>query len=87
MVQAYHGYFQNGRFISAELNIIPDNTEAYVMITGKEIPPAKTKPQRQLEAFDKFVAAVRSANGESFTEKDFAELENNRASIAREVTL
>jgi len=87
MVQTYQGYFQNGRFISPELIAIPDNIEVYVMITGKELPPPKTKSQRQLEAFDKFVSAVRSIGDESLTEEDFAELENNRANFNREVVL
>ena len=85
MVQAYQGYFQNGRFISPEV-IIPDNVEAYVMITGRQF-TSKTKAQRQLEAFDKFVSAVRSVGDEPLTDDDFAELENNRACFDREVAL
>ena len=87
MVQAYQGYFRKGRFISQEAAEIPDDVEAYVMLTGKKLFPAKTKAQQQLEAFEKFVSLIRSIEAESLTEDDFAELENNRANFGREVAL
>ena len=49
--------------------------------------PSKTKAQRQLEAFDKFVSAIRSIDDEPLTDEDFAELENNRANFNREMAL
>ena len=82
MVQTYQGYFQKGRFISSELMAIPDNVEAYVMITGRKLTQSKTKAQRQLEAFDKFVSAIRLIEDEPLTNEDFAELENNRATFS-----
>ena len=87
MVQTYQGYFQEGRFISQEIATIPDNMEVYVMITGREHLPLKTKAQLQLEAFDRFVSSIKSIDDEPLTDKDFAELENNRASFNREHTL
>ena len=87
MVQTYQGYFQEGQFISQELAAIPDNMEVYVMVTGRKYLPSKTKAQRQLEAFDRFVSAVESIDDEPLTDEDFAELENNRASFNREAAL
>ena len=87
MVQTYQGYFQEGQFISQELAVIPDNMEVYVMVTGRKYLSPKTKAQRQLEAFDKFVSAIESIDDESLTDEDFAELENNRASFNREAAL
>ena len=83
MVQAYQGYFRKGRFISQEAAEIPDNVEAYVMLTGKRFPQPKTKAQQQLEAFDKFVSAVRSIDDEPLTADDFAELEEKRANFTQ----
>jgi len=87
MAQTYQGYFSKGLFISEEPVTIPDNMEAYVMITGREYLPSKTKAERQLEAFDKFVFAIRSINDEPLTNEDFLELENNRTNFNREVWL
>ena len=85
MIQTYQGYFQKGRFISPELISIPDNVEADVMITGKKCLSAKTKSQRKLDAFNKFVSAVESIDDEKLTNEDFDDLENNRANFDREV--
>jgi len=87
MVQTYQGYFRKGQFISQESVAIPDNVEVYVMITGREYPPSKSKAQQQLEAFDRFVAAIESIDDEPLADEDFAELENNRANFDREITL
>ena len=87
MMQTYQGYFQKGRFISPEMVEIPDNIEVFVMVTGRELPQPNTNAQKQLEAFDKFVSAIRSIKDEPLTDDDFAELENNRANFNREVAL
>jgi len=87
MVQTYQGYFSKGMFISKEAVTIPDNVEVYVMITGNQYVEQKTKSQRQLEAFNRFVSAIHSIDDESLTDEDFFELENNRAEIGREVSL
>jgi hypothetical protein len=87
MVQTYQGYFHRGRFISPDLAVIPDNMEVFVMITGREYLPSKTKAQRQLEAFDRFVSAIGSIDDEPLSDEDFTELENNRANFIREVGL
>jgi hypothetical protein len=52
-VQAYHGYFKNGRFMPFETVAtvtIPDEVEVYITVTKKSISPilqteAKTKSQ------------------------------------------
>ena len=87
MLQTYQGYFQNGQFMSPELVRIPDNVEVYVTVTGRECHFPKTKARRQLEAFDKFVSAIRSIDDEPLTDEDFAELENNRANFCREIAI
>jgi len=87
MLQTYQGYFQNGRFISPELANVPENVEVYIMVTGKEFELPKTKAQQQLEAFDKFVAGIKTIDDEPLTDEDFSLLENNRVSFARELDL
>lgn len=87
MIQTYQGYFRNGRFVSPELVDVPENVEVYVMVTGKELQPTKTKSQQQLEAFDKFISNLKNVKDESFTNEDFAFLENNRANLTREINL
>jgi len=53
----------------------------------RELQPHKTKSQRQLDAFNKFVIAVNSITDEALTDDDFIELENNRADFGRVVTI
>jgi hypothetical protein len=87
MLKTLQGYFRSGRFISSEPVEIPDNVEVYVMITDRELQPNVTKSQRQLDAFNKFVNAVKSITDETLTDDDFIELENNRADFGRVVTI
>lgn len=87
MVKTLQGYFRNGRFVSSESVVIPDNVEVYVMITDRELQPQKTIAERQLEAFNRFISAINSMNDEIFSEEDFTELENNRADFGRVVTI
>ena len=87
MLRTYQGYFKKGKFISPELASIPDNTEAYVMITEKKCLSVKTKSQRQLEAFNKFVFAIESINDEKLTDEDFNDLNNNRICFNRRIGL
>ena len=87
MLKALQGYFRSGRFISSEPVEIPDDVEVFVMITDRELQPHKTKPQRQLDAFNKFLTAVNSITDEALTDDDFLELENNRADFGRVVTI
>ena len=87
MIQTYQGYFLKGRFVSPEPVEIPDNAEAFVVVTGKQYQSLKTKAQRQLEAFNRFVSAIRSIDDEPLSEEDFSKLENNRANFSREVEL
>ena len=61
MIQALQGYFQEGRFVSAQQNAIPDNVEVYVIVTDKAVSSAKTKVQKQRQAFENFNKAIASA--------------------------
>jgi len=84
--QTYQGYFHEGRFIPQEPVAIPDNMEVYVTITGREYLPTKSKAQRQLEALNRFVSAIKLIDDELLTDEDFTQLEKSRASFSREVT-
>ena len=85
MAQTYQGYFKNGVFISPDSAKIPDNADVFVMITGNTF--SQVKAQRQLDALDKFVSAVKTINDEPLTDDDFAKLENNRLNFSREIPL
>ena len=87
MLKALQGYFRSGRFVSSEPVEIPDNVEVFVMITDRELQPHKTKSQRQLDAFNKFVTAINSIADETLTDNDFSELESNHADFGRVVTI
>jgi len=87
MLRTLQGYFRSGQFVSSEPAEIPDNVEVYVMITDRELQPQKTRSQRQLEAFNKFIDSINSIVDESFEEKDFTELENTRADFERVVKI
>ena len=87
MVKTFQGYFQEGRFIASEPVDIPDNVEAYVMITDREYSHPTAKPQRQLEAFNRFISALSSIDDEPLSDDDFFELENNRADFRRASSL
>ena len=87
MYQAYKGHFKSGRFVAAEPVSIPDNTEVYVMVVGEDIPSIKTKSQRDQEAMDEFLAAIRAVDDEPITDEMIADLERNRVNIGRELDL
>jgi aminoglycoside phosphotransferase (APT) family kinase protein len=88
MLQTYQGYFQNGRFMSVEEAVIPENTRVFVTVVGNELPPvAVSRSRRQLEALERFIAAVREIDNEPLSDEDFAELENNRIDFTREIDL
>lgn len=36
-VQAYQGYFRDGKFISQQPVILPENVEVFITITGREM--------------------------------------------------
>ena len=77
MVQTYQGYFQSGRFMPfgsfAESDFedvaIPDDVEAYVIVTGKALSHLKSKSQKQLAAFEQFITKNKEITDEPFTEE------------------
>ena len=89
MLQTYQGYFQDGRFVSPEAAVIPENTRVLVTVIGNELSPVDivSRSQRQLEALERFVAAINAIDDEPLSDEDFAELENNRVNFAREIEL
>jgi len=75
MVQAYQGYFREGRFVSPEPVAIPENVEVYVMVTGKKM------PRRKPVAFGTLSEAEFNAE----MEKGFADMEAGRIRPAADV--
>ena len=61
MVQTVQGYFQEGRFISTQQEAIPDYIEVYVVVTNKPVQTAKTKAQKQRQAFERFTQTIAAA--------------------------
>jgi hypothetical protein len=65
-IQAYQGYFQNGRFISPEQAAIPENVEVYIMVTGRGLslerpePPVKKAGENEIA---ERMAMIRSLTG------------------------
>ena len=84
MYQTYKGYFKDGRFMSSESVVIPDNTEVYVMVVGDNLTTEKPKSQQQLEAFNRFVKNIKSIDDEPLTDEDFAGLDNKRINFWKE---
>ena len=87
MLRALQGYFRSGRFISSEPVEIPDNVEVFLTITDKEVQLPKSRSQKQLDAFNRFVSAIAAINDEPLTDADFVELEINRANLGRVVAI
>ncbi|MDR1705399.1 MAG: hypothetical protein LBS19_12035 [Clostridiales bacterium] len=86
MMQTYHGYVREGRFISRDGAEIPNGTEVLVVVTGKELPQGESRAQRQLEAVERFIAANRAITDEPLDE-EFDAIINSRFSITRELDL
>ncbi|MDR2589521.1 MAG: hypothetical protein LBC71_00795 [Oscillospiraceae bacterium] len=87
MIKTLQGHFNRGQFISVDSTEIPDNVEVYVMITDKKLKTSETNANRQLDAFNKFLSAVKSIKDEALKSEDFIELENTRANFGRVVTI
>jgi len=55
--------------------MLPENTDVL-----NNVPPSiETRAQRQGKAIKRFMAAIDTIEDGTFTDEDFAELENNRA--------
>ena len=48
MVQTYQGYFREGRFVSPELDTIPDYTEVVIVVTGRTAAAESPKVSRSV---------------------------------------
>jgi len=84
MVQTFQGYFREGRFVSPQTKVIPENVEVYVVVTNKVVPAAQTKAQKQLQAFDEFTKMV--ANAEPLCDK-FDEIISQGVNLRKELDL
>ncbi len=84
MYQAYAGKVLNGKPAILEEVTLPEDTKLVIMVLD-ELPSKKTKSQRQLEAFNKFIASNNAITDEPLTNDFFDVLENNRANLSREV--
>ena len=89
MLQTYQGFFQEGRFVSPEAVVIPENTRVLITVVGNELPPfdIASRSQKQLEAMERFISAVNAIDNEPLTDEDFSELESNRVNFTREIDL
>ena len=87
MLQTYQGYFREGRFISPELAVIPDDVEVHVTIIGDVMPPVKTLAQKQNEGLKHFFAAIDAIDNEPITDEDLAGFGEKRVKFSREFDL
>jgi hypothetical protein len=65
MIRAYQGHFEQGRFISLENVVIPENKRVFVMVVDDELPPVKTIAEQQHDALIEFFAGIGAIKGES----------------------
>jgi hypothetical protein len=80
MLHAYQGYFENGRFVSSEVDSIPDKMRVIVTLFDDDIiTPMKTRAQQQLEAVKAFISDNRG--NEELSEEDYSELESGKYSL------
>ena len=87
MYQAYAGKILNGKPVILEEVTLPENADIVITLLNEFPSSVKTKAQRQGKAIRRFMTAIEMINDETFSDEDFAELENNRANFYREVEL
>jgi len=76
-VQAYQGYFRDGKFISQQPVKLPENVEVFITITGRKAPLSVTEMNNLEEggmtsaqlAAKKFLEATEKINQEGFDEE------------------
>ena len=86
MLQTHRGYFNNGKFISLQADIIPNNVEVYVVITENAITEPKTESQRQGEALREFFAGIKEIDDEPI-DNEFMSIINSGINIDSGVDL
>jgi len=79
-VEAYEGYFENGRFIPKERVTLPERSEAVLVIAGI---PQKPKPKNDdigtwLEEFHRMTASIK---GEKLRDEDFPRMNFGREAV------
>ena len=85
-MQAYEGYFENGRFYPAEQTMrVTGRRRAVISIFDEEGTATQIRSQKQLEAFRRFVAANKAVTDEPIDE-EFDEILTRRVSV-RELDL
>ncbi|MCL2089266.1 MAG: hypothetical protein FWH14_07260 [Oscillospiraceae bacterium] len=89
MLNAYEGYFLDGKFISAEnINIkIPDKKKVTVTVHNEFVNTNIDICRQQLEAFEVFFKSIDAIDDKFLTDEDFFELENNRINFKEEINL
>jgi hypothetical protein len=71
MLHAYQGYFENGRFVSSEVDSIPDKMRVIVTLFDDDIITSmKTRAQQQLEAVKAFISDNRGNDELSVKDND-----------------
>jgi hypothetical protein len=77
VLQTYQGYFEKGRFVSPEAEVIPDKTRVIVTLIDDEVfTPIKTRAQQQLDAVKSFISD--SSGKDELSAEDYAELESGK---------
>ena len=87
MYQAYAGKVQGGKPIITEEVILPENADLVITVLNHPPPSTETRAERQAKAIKRFMAFIDTIEDGTFTDEDFAELENNRANFIREIDL
>ena len=87
MYQAYAGKVLDGKPVVIEGVMLPENADLVITILNEFPPSVKTRAQRQGKAIKRFMTAIDAIDAGTFTDEDYAELENRRANFYREIEL
>jgi len=78
-VREYKGYIQNGRVVSPEIAMLPENTEVTIRATGQILPfggvDEKLTSEQKIVASN-FLEAVRKLRQEGFSEETEAAIDD-----------
>ena len=69
MYQTYAGRVRNGRPVITESVTLPENANLFITVL-EEMPSVETKTQKQLAAFERFVATNRTLNDQGIEPLD-----------------
>ena len=87
MLTSYEGYFEKGKFISADKSKIPERRKAIVTIIEEESEEDIVKAQSK--AFEEFMKAMKEMDEQGIEPlgEEFDEIMSHRVNITRELDL